>query len=196
MTKICIPVPSHQWVQVSWVPLCTVLTMTQSNPNTAPVTFSGYGVVSASVAGTSAGESATRVQAYLLKMALLISGWPYSFIIPYMDPIAATKARLSVRDARLLFGGLGGMNPCPYALFGPLVDVFPALLLLLVFIQFYVSNMPQSVILSLFWLDSDVCRGQIFPATQSSLHLHLELKRGRLLLSVEYSGLTLLPQPH
>lgn len=90
-----------------------VLTMTQSNPNTAPVTFSGYEVVSASVAGTSAGESATRVQAYLLKMALLISGWPYSFISPYMDPIAATKARLSVRDARLLFRGLGGMNPCP-----------------------------------------------------------------------------------
>lgn len=62
-----------------------------------------------------------------------------------MDPTAATEARLSVRDAKLLFGGLEGMNPCSYALFGPLIDVIP-ILLLLAFIQLYVSNVPPNVL--------------------------------------------------
>lgn len=93
------------------------------------------------------GESPTRFQSHLLNMALLIFGWPYSFIISHMDPTAATEACLSARDTKLLFGGLEGMNPCSYALLGPLVDVIP-ILLLLAFIQLYVSNVPPNVVSS------------------------------------------------
>lgn len=40
ITKICIPIPAHQWVRVPQVPLRTVLMMTESNTNRASVKFS------------------------------------------------------------------------------------------------------------------------------------------------------------